>query len=95
MVLLTTALLQADASAPGWGYGWHGFFWAPLMLVVWIGLLVAFAWLITRGWWAHGGPRAGTTASRGSERAKEILAERYARGEISTEEYWERRDQLS
>jgi putative membrane protein len=30
----------------------------------------------------------------GMERAREILAERYARGEISGEEYRERRDEI-
>lgn len=39
-----------------------------------------------------GGPRSNDEASRssGDERAREILRERYARGELTTEEYQER-----
>ena len=71
----------------GFGMGWRWLFW--LLLVVGVVLLVL---VVVR---AVGG---GTTDRRdvgprsGRGRARELLDERYARGEITTEEY---RDRLS
>ena len=73
--------LAADA-------GWHhhgGGWWIPFALL-WAAVLGTVIWLVIR-----------TTRRRepsGTERARDILAERYARGEISLEEYRERRDEL-
>ncbi|TMR91729.1 SHOCT domain-containing protein [Nonomuraea basaltis] len=77
--------------APHWGAGgfWPVFpvFWG----LFWIAVvaLAVMAW--RRGWW---GPRrrqtaaaAGTTPTASAE---QILAERYARGEMSDDEYLER-----
>jgi putative membrane protein len=55
------------------------FFWA-----LWIGVLVAAVWFFTRR----------RRRRYGDDRAKAILAERFARGEISTEEFRERVEQL-
>lgn len=86
---------------PGWdhmhygGYGWM-WLWAPLMMIFWIGLLGLVAWLVIRALNTRGGgPLRSAPGGGGVERAREILAERYARGEISTEEYTERMDRLS
>jgi putative membrane protein len=58
--------------------GWHGHAWWPIF---WLLLIALVIFLIgRRGWW---GARRGPTA-------KEILAERYARGEIGADEYRER-----
>jgi putative membrane protein len=54
-----------------------------VLLAAIVGLLI---WLAVRT--HHSG--AGSTKS-----AREVLAERYARGEIDTEEYQQRREQLS
>jgi putative membrane protein len=56
------------------------------MILLWFVLIaVLFRWVLWRG------PRWHPS---GMERARDILAERYARGEISGEEYRERLDQL-
>ena len=80
----------------GW-HGWDGmgaFGWVGmlLMMVFWFGLIALLIWgvasLITRG--QHGqtsqGPR--------EDRARSILRERYARGEISKEEFDEAKKTL-
>jgi uncharacterized membrane protein len=59
-------------------------------LLLWLGVAGVVAWLLTHT----------TTSSRpqppsGLERARDILAQRLANGEISPEEYLERRSALS
>lgn len=72
------------------GYGWGGWMWlwGPLMMVFWLVVLGGVAWLIVRATTAN---RGGTgQAGDPNRQAREILAQRYARGEIGTEEYEER-----
>jgi putative membrane protein len=75
------APLIADAH---WDHG--GVWWFPFA-VLWVLVLGTAIWFVAR------------TVSRrersGIERARDILAERYARGEVSGEEYRERLDELS
>lgn len=87
-----TAALTILAQAPrwdghmSWGGGWMvvmGLFWMLLL----VALVVGTVWAVTR---SGGGPSRPDPTSR----AREILNERYARGEISTEEYRERLDAL-
>jgi putative membrane protein len=59
----------------------HGMWWFPFGLL-WIVLLAALIWLAVRHGWGR------------ERRATDILAERYARGEISSEEYRTRLDEL-
>lgn len=74
----------------GWGGGWWMLIWGTLMMA---GLMVLVVWLVRTS-------ATGSGVDRGSGRedplasARRILAERYARGELSTEEYRERLDQL-
>lgn len=88
-----SAVVLADADGwdghMGWGGGWWMLIWGTLMMV---GLVVLIVWLVR------------TTADGGSTRtsvedplasARQILGERYARGELSTEEYRERLDELA
>ncbi|QKW37033.1 SHOCT domain-containing protein [Actinomadura sp. NAK00032] len=83
------------APGGGWGHmgngGWSGWMWlwGTVMVLFWVAVIGAAAWLAAR---AATSSRARTPGSGrpGLERAREILAERYARGEISTEEYDER-----
>lgn len=69
----------------GGGMGWGWLFLA--LLVVGIVLLVM---ALVRGWSGGGGPPRTT----GRSRAREVLDERYARGEIDTKEYQDRLRQL-
>lgn len=64
----------------GWMMAWTWLFW--LLLVIGIALLVLVAVRVFAGGIARPGA------------ARRILDERYARGELSTEEYRERRDLL-
>jgi putative membrane protein len=67
-----------------WDQG--GFWWFPFT-VLWLVVLGTAIWLVIRGG-RRGGQRSGIA------RASDILAERYARGELTGEEYRERLDEL-
>ncbi|MFA1541779.1 SHOCT domain-containing protein [Actinomadura monticuli] len=87
--------LVVAAPGDGWGHmgngGWSGWMWlwGTAMVLFWVAVIGAAAWLAFRAATPH---RTRTTSSEtpGLEHAREILAERYARGEISSEEYDER-----
>ena len=72
----------------GWGGGWM-WLWGIAMMALFVVLIV---WLV----------RAATPATPGrpvqaadpTERARGILAERFAKGELTSDEYRERVDQL-
>lgn len=81
------ALLAQDGRwdhMDGWDSGWM-WMWGTLMMLTWVAILAGVAWLLIR----HG-REAQTTSGR----AREVLDERLASGEISPEEYRERRDLL-
>lgn len=74
----------------GWGMG-NGWMWLfGLLVLVGLVLVAVAAVRLLGGGAAAGGPEAGPPPAR----ARELLDERYARGEISTEEYRERRRAL-
>lgn len=74
---------------PGMGFGFFGWAWAIFMAIFWV-LVIAGVILVIR--WLMGQSRPhGTAAQRRT--ALDILDERYAKGEISDEEY-ERRKRL-
>jgi putative membrane protein len=83
---MMTTILAAVQSAPTWsdaGWGW----WFPFGLVFWLGLTALAVYLLSH-----------TTGRRqpwGAASARDILAERFARGEIDSEEYEERLSHLS
>lgn len=78
MTVMTTAA-QMLAHADGWGPGpWWPIF--PLFWVLFWGVVIFAVFRLRRGW----GRRHHTQPADG------VLAERYARGEISVEEYRER-----
>lgn len=66
------------------GDGHHG--WWVAWPLLWVAVVVGLVWLFTRG--RRPGERSG------ADRARDILAERFARGELSVEEYRERLAQL-
>ena len=79
-------------------WGWHGFggggmlVMGLLMVLFWGGLIalaVAAVWAATRA------RRGGGGEHRAPGRALEILQERYARGEVSREEFEQMRRDLS
>lgn len=68
------------------GDGWS-WIWGGLMMLLFWGGPVALIVLLVRGFGSNGSHRV--EKRRGSD-AKEILAERFARGEISEDEFEER-----
>jgi len=76
-----TSLLASNASVSD-----HG--WWPLWPLLWIAVIATIVWLVTRR------RRRGGSPPSGADRARDILAERFARGEIASEEYRARLDQL-
>lgn len=68
-----------------WGDGW-GWIWGGLMMVV---IWVALVWLVVS--LVRGSAARPSNEDRGRPTAEQILAERFARGEISEEEFQERR----
>lgn len=92
---MDVATLAMTALAAPWAHhGWDGdgagWMWlgGTLMIAVWIGLAALVTWAIARR------PDARPTPPPPGERAREILAERYARGEIDGDEYRERLEAL-
>lgn len=73
----------------GYGTGWM-WLWGPIMMIFWIAVLGVIVWMVVRAL-----DNRRPVPPGGADRAREILAERYARGEISTEEYTERVDRLT
>jgi len=68
----------------GWGYG-MGLFGALLMLVFWVAVIVGIVYLIK--WLAASTKKPGDTPM-------EILRKRYASGEITKEEFEEKKKDL-
>lgn len=73
----------------GWGSGWGGVVLGPLVMIAWLALLVVVVvWIVRR----LGG--AGASGAGPERAARDILDERYARGEIEREEYLRRRQDI-
>jgi putative membrane protein len=77
-----TVLLDTMLAGSNWDHG--GFWWFPFTLL-WVAVLGGVIWLAVR---------AMRTQRSDTQRATDILAERYARGEVSSEEYRERLEEL-
>lgn len=87
-MLVLARLTQQFADRDGWGHmdGWGGgwmWLWGSLMMLSWVAIIGAAVWFLGRS-------RNETRPSR----AREVLDERYARGELSTDEYRERLEHL-
>ncbi len=75
----------------GWGMG-YGLIGLLLMAVFWIAIIAAAVWLLARIF-----PGSSPTRSAGgaAETALDILKQRYARGELSKEEFEAMRHDLT
>lgn len=92
--MLNVVGITAAAGTDGWGHmdGWGGgwmWLWGVAMMALFVVLSV---WLIR----STSGSGAGSTSPQYGprEQAREILAERYAKGELTTDEYRERVKEL-
>ena len=70
-----------------WGDGWHGGFFGPIMMILFVALAVAAVVLIVR--WL--GPVAQSHSAPPGAGPLDILKTRFAKGEIDKSEYEERR----
>ena len=84
LTIVTLAAVHAVAGAPHHPGGW---FWIPFALLFWGAVAAGVAYLLDRVMPAR--------QPSGIERARDILVERLARGEISSEEYYDRLSALS
>lgn len=75
----------------GGGYGW---FFGPIMMIVFIAVTVVVIVLIVRWLGATGHPMSHQAYGPPGKTPLDILKERYARGEIDKEEFEERRKVL-
>jgi len=79
----------------GMGLGWIGMLFGGLMMLVFWGGLIALAFFAGRAL-LRPGPDQGHTLPPAGNRAVDILKERYARGEITKEQFEEmKRDLLT
>ncbi len=94
MTVIAGLLAQTDNNwdhMNGWGGGWM-WLWGVAMMTLFVVLIV---WLVRGSDNASRHEQApGSMRRDPTERGREILAERYAKGELSTEEYQERVQQL-
>jgi len=68
-------------------YGWHGW-WMGSMWLFWVVIIVALIWIVVRS-------ASSARNLRETQRTpEEILRERFARGEIDTEEFQRRLEVL-
>ena len=78
----------------GQGFGWGWMLFGGLMMILFWGGLIALIVLAVRGLTGAGSSTATPTPVNTSNSALRILKERYARGEITKEEYEDMRRDL-
>jgi putative membrane protein len=91
-------VLSREVSDMMWhsGWGWGGWLAGGLMMLLFWGLLVAAVVVLVRGAGPQGRP--GTPSTRDGQDgagARRTLDERFARGELTEEEYLHRRELLA
>lgn len=72
-----------------WNGGWHGWFFGPVMMIVFIAVAVVVVVLLVR--WLGGPGHGGSHQGSPGRTPMDILKERFARGEIDKEEFEDRR----
>lgn len=92
--LISSPVLAQQPQGPSyrphmWDGGWHGWFFGPIMMIVFIAVAVVVVVLLVRwlGAPGHGGIPHGPLGKT----PLDILKESFARGEIDKEEFEERR----
>ena len=92
-----TALMTVPAVAQTYGdhphmgaWGWGGMIFGPIMMIVFIAVIVGAVVLVIR-WTGLGG----SAVAGDADKARHILDERFARGEIDKDDYEERKRVLS
>jgi putative membrane protein len=97
--VVATSLAASSVGAQGsgpwqmhdWtGWGWGGMWIGPLFMIAVLALLIAGIVSLVRWIGGGGGDSGGRVRA-----AREILDERYARGEIDRDEYQRRRDDIA
>jgi putative membrane protein len=91
-VIPTLALAQSSGGYyghPMWGSGWHPWFFGPIMMIVFVGVVVFVIVLLVR--WLGPSGHSASPHQPSANRSLDILKERFARGEIDKEEFEERR----
>ena len=72
-----------------WNGSWHGWFFGPIMMIVFVAIVVGVVVLLVR---SLGGPGHGGASHNPPRRTPlNILQERFAKGEIDKAEFEERR----
>lgn len=66
----------------GWDGGWM-WLWGTLMMLSWVAIIAAAVWFVLRA-----------NRDGGTRRARGVLDERLASGELTREEYRERREAM-
>jgi putative membrane protein len=92
MISLATLLADYYGHMDGGDGGWM-WLWGTIMMFTFIALIGVGIWAIVRSQSRDSSPRS-TDAADATASARAILAERFARGEITPEEYRERLDHL-
>ena len=92
--VLDATIARADAVRTGWHHGmmgWSGWFFGPIMMIVFFALLIGAVMIIVR---LLGADQRPDDIGQSVDRASEILRERFAKGEITKEEFEEARKTL-
>lgn len=72
-----------------WGDGWHGWFFGPVMMILFLAVVVVTIVLLVR--WLGGAGHGVAHHHPPQTSPLDILKERFARGEIDKEDFEERR----
>ena len=96
-VLTPTFALAQQPQGPYYGHhmwngDWGGWFFGPIMMIVFIAVVVVVIVLLVR--WLNGPGHGGVLHHPPAKAPLDILKERFARGEIDKEEFEERRRAL-
>jgi putative membrane protein len=80
-----------------WGHmmGWGGMMFAGIGMLLFWGIVIVLVVLLVRGYMGGSPSHLLPRSSRSGSTALDILKERYAKGEISKEEYQERKKTLA